>query len=112
MGKALRQRLGKAGITLIGELVRIDKAYLVARYGKIGRRLALCARGEDDRRVDPEGKAKRLSSEITLGQAARCLNQRRAREMDGRGRGGEALLRAPGPPGTCCDLASPRLRMP
>ena len=66
VGKALRQRLGKAGITLIGELVRIDKAELVARYGKIGRRLALYARGEDDRRVDPEGKAKRLSSETTL----------------------------------------------
>ena len=30
------------------------------------RRLSLCARGEDDRRVDPEGKAKSLSSETTL----------------------------------------------
>ena len=66
VGKALRQRLGKDGITLIGDLVRIDKAELVARYGKIGRRLALYARGEDDRRVDPEGKAKSLSSETTL----------------------------------------------
>ena len=66
VGKALRQRLGKDGITLIGELVRIDEAELIARYGKIGRRLALCARGEDDRRVDPEGKAKSLSSETTL----------------------------------------------
>ena len=66
VGKALRQRLGKDGITLIGELVRIDEAELVTRYGKIGRRLALYARGEDDRRVDPEDKAKSLSSETTL----------------------------------------------
>ena len=66
VGKALRQRLGKDGITLIGELVRIDEVELIARYGKIGRRLALCAGGEDDRRVDPEGKAKSLSSETTL----------------------------------------------
>ena len=66
VGKAMRQRLGKDGITRIGELVRIDEAELVARYGKIGRRLSLCARGEDDRRVDPDGKAKSLSSETTL----------------------------------------------
>ena len=77
VGKALRQRLGKAGITLIGELVRIDKADLVARYGKIGRRLELCARGEDDRRVDPEGKAKRLSSEITLDKDTAKLDRLR-----------------------------------
>ena len=66
VGKALRQRLHKDGIRLIGELARIDEAELVARYGKIGRRLWLCARGEDDRRVDPESKAKSLSSETTL----------------------------------------------
>ena len=66
VGKALRQRLHKDGIRLIGELARIDEAELVARYGKIGQRLWLCARGEDDRRVDPESKAKSLSSETTL----------------------------------------------
>ena len=66
VGKAMRQRLGEDGITLIGELVRIDEAELVARYGKIGRRLSLYARGEDDRRVEPESKAKSLSSETTL----------------------------------------------
>ena len=49
-----------------GELARIDEAELVARYGKIGRRLSLCARGEDDRRVDPAGKVKSISSETTL----------------------------------------------
>ena len=66
VGKAMQKRLGKDGILRIGELARIDEAELVARYGKIGRRLSLCARGEDDRRVDPEGKAKSLSSETTL----------------------------------------------
>ena len=66
VGKAMRERLSKDGITLIGDLVRIDEAELVARYGKIGRRLSLCARGEDDRRVETESKAKSLSSETTL----------------------------------------------
>ncbi|MDE2667677.1 MAG: DNA polymerase IV [Acidobacteriota bacterium] len=66
VGKAMGRRLREDGITLIGELARIDEAELVARYGKIGRRLWLCARGEDDRRVDPESKAKSMSSETTL----------------------------------------------
>lgn len=66
VGKAMRRRLSRDGIRLVGELARIDEAELVARYGKIGRRLWLCARGEDDRRVDPESKAKSLSSETTL----------------------------------------------
>ena len=66
VGKAMRRRLSRDGITLVGELARIDEAELVARYGKIGRRLWLCSRGEDDRRVDPESKAKSLSSETTL----------------------------------------------
>ena len=66
VGKAMQERLGKDGIIRIGELARIDEAELVARYGKIGRRLSLCARGEDDRRVDPGGKVKSISSETTL----------------------------------------------
>ena len=66
VGKAMGQRLSRDGIRLVGELARIDQAELVARYGKIGRRLWLCARGEDDRRVEPESKAKSMSSETTL----------------------------------------------
>ena len=68
VGKAMRQRLHEDGITLIGELARIEEAELVARYGRIGQRLSLCARGQDDRRVDPESKAKSVSSETTLGR--------------------------------------------
>ncbi len=66
VGRTLQQRLAKDGITRIGELARINEAELVARYGKIGRRLWSCARGEDKRPVDPERKAKSVSSEITL----------------------------------------------
>jgi len=66
VGKAMRRRLREDGIALIGELARIDEAELVARYGTLGRRLWLCARGEDDRRVDPESTAKSMSSETTL----------------------------------------------
>ena len=66
VGKAMVERLARDGITTIGELAQIDEAELVARYGKIGRRLSMCSRGEDDRAVEPGGDAKSLSSEITL----------------------------------------------
>ena len=66
VGEALQKRLARDGVTLIGELARLDEATLVARYGKIGSRLHLCAHGEDDRPVDPDREAKSLSSEITL----------------------------------------------
>ena len=66
VGPALRQRLAGDGITLIGELARAGEAELVARYGKIGKRLSLCARGEDDRPVNPGRETKSMSSETTL----------------------------------------------
>ena len=66
VGAAMRKRLERDGIKLIGELTRLDEAELVARYGKIGGRLHQCARGEDDRPVDPHRETKSISSEITL----------------------------------------------
>ena len=66
VGQAMQQRLARDGITRIGELARLDEATLVARYGKIGKRLHQCARGEDERPVDPHRETKSISSEITL----------------------------------------------
>ena len=66
VGEAMQKRLARDGIALIGELARFDEAALVARYGKIGRRLGLCARGKDDRPVDPNREARSMSSETTL----------------------------------------------
>ena len=66
VGTALQKRLARDGIMLIGELARLDEAELVARYGKIGKRLFSCARGEDDRPVDPGPAARSVSSETTL----------------------------------------------
>ena len=68
VGDVLRNRLARDGIATIGQLARLDEAELVARYGKIGRRLFQCAHGEDDRPVDPDREAKSMSSEITLGE--------------------------------------------
>ena len=66
VGAAMQRRLAQDGITRIGQLAGIDEATLVARYGKLGKRLSMCARGEDDRPVNPERETKSISSEITL----------------------------------------------
>ena len=66
VGRAMQQRLARDGITRIGELADIGEPGLVTRYGRIGRRLWSCARGEDERPVDPRRETKSVSSEITL----------------------------------------------
>ena len=66
VGRAMQQRLARDGIKRIGELADIGEPGLVTRYGRIGRRLWSCARGEDDRPVDPRRETKSVSSETTL----------------------------------------------
>ena len=55
-------RLARDGIINIGQLRSIDPRVLTARYGAIGGRLSRLSRGEDNRRVNPIGKAKSISS--------------------------------------------------
>ena len=66
VGEAMRKRLARDGIRLIGELARHGEADLVAHYGKIGKQLYQFAQGEDDRPVNPDRETKSVSSEITL----------------------------------------------
>jgi DNA polymerase-4 len=66
VGKALRGKLEKDGIATLHDLKRLDLFELQARYGAMGKRLYHFARGEDDRRVNPEGETKSISSETTF----------------------------------------------
>ncbi len=66
VGTQLRKRLEADGIAAIGQLLAYPESELVARYGKIGHRLARFALGEDDRAVDPDAPRKSVSAEITL----------------------------------------------
>ena len=66
VGPAMQRRLAKDGIDRIGQLACLREDEMVKRYGRIGRRLWTCARGEDDRPVEPGREAKSVSSEITL----------------------------------------------
>ena len=66
VGKALQAKLAGDGIATIAELRGVDEHQLLRRYGIIGRRLYRFSRGEDDRRVDPDGETKSISAETTF----------------------------------------------
>ena len=66
VGKSMAARLEKDGLNTIGQLRALEEADLVARYGVIGRRLALLSWGQDERRVSPNGGAKSVSVEYTF----------------------------------------------
>ena len=66
VGGAMQRRLAADGIMRIGQLGALDPRELATRYGRIGGRLARLARGEDERRVDPDGPARSISAETTF----------------------------------------------
>jgi DNA polymerase-4 len=66
VGGAMQQRLAADGIARIGQLAALDPRELATRYGRLGLRLAALARGEDARRIDPEGRARSISAETTF----------------------------------------------
>ncbi len=66
VGSAMQRRLAADGIVRIGQLRALDPRELAQRYGRIGLRLAQLARGEDDRRVEPDGRARSISAETTF----------------------------------------------
>ena len=68
VGGAMQRRLAADGIARIGQLAALDPRELATRYGRFGARLAQLARGEDARRVDPEGRARSISAETTFAQ--------------------------------------------
>jgi len=66
VGKAFSGVLERDGFRTVGDLARADPRDLIRRYGAIGERLSHLARGEDTRRVDPDGEDKSVSAETTF----------------------------------------------
>jgi DNA polymerase-4 len=66
VGAAMQRRLAADGIMRIGQLAALDPRELARRYGRLGSRLAQLAHAEDDRRVDPDGRARSISAETTF----------------------------------------------
>lgn len=66
IGPAAQASLDKAGIRAFSDLLRWDKAALVARFGSMGDRLWHLARGQDRRRVTAHEPMKSISNETTF----------------------------------------------
>jgi DNA polymerase-4 len=66
VGAVTQAKLGRDGLTRIGQLQRMDERDLARRYGAMGLRLARLSRGEDHRGVSPEQEAKTVSAETTF----------------------------------------------
>lgn len=71
VGRATAERLEASGIVMIADLQQRSEMQLVTQFGRLGRRLALFAVGEDDRRVTPDRATKSISAETTLRQDTR-----------------------------------------
>ncbi len=74
VGKSLHAALAKDGLRTIGDLQGMDERTLMTRYGSIGKRLARFSHGQDDRKVDPGGGAKSVSTETTFNEDLRDLD--------------------------------------
>ncbi|NND19349.1 MAG: DNA polymerase IV, partial [Silicimonas sp.] len=68
VGQQTQNALEKTGIRTFSDLLRWEKADLVARFGGMGERLWHLARGEDRRRVSPNAPVKSISNETTFGE--------------------------------------------
>jgi len=66
VGPRTQEYLNELGIFTIGDLQRLDRAFLVKTFGKWGDELYLLARGIDDRPVKPSRKPKSLGEEVTF----------------------------------------------
>lgn len=66
VGAALQKTFAADGIATVGRLRTLSQAEMGRRYGAIGLRLYHFARGEDDRRVDPDTPVKSISAETTF----------------------------------------------
>ena len=68
VGASMSARLARDGIKRIGQLREIDPNILISRYGSIGQHLSRLSRGNDLRRVNPQSRAKSISSESTFSE--------------------------------------------
>jgi DNA polymerase-4 len=66
VGAAAAKRLEQAGISLVGDIARIDAARMVALLGGEGFRLHQLSLGMDPRRISAEHETKSVSAETTL----------------------------------------------
>ncbi|MEW2911808.1 DNA polymerase IV [Leisingera sp. JC11] len=74
IGPAAQESLDKAGIRTFCDLLRWDREALHSRFGSMGDRLWLLARGQDRRRVSAHEPVKSISNETTFFEDTACLD--------------------------------------
>lgn len=75
VGKVFAETLRKDGFTTIGQLQQEPPENLMRRYGELGARLARLSRGQDSRRISPDGEMKTVSSETTFNSDISSLEE-------------------------------------
>jgi DNA polymerase-4 len=68
VGQVTQDKLAKAGITMIGQLQRMERNDLIGRFGNFGNRLYYLSRGQDFRDVSVEDEEKSVSAETTFNE--------------------------------------------
>ena len=66
VGKVMQGKLSALGIETVGDLRRLELVELEQRFGRFGKRLYQCARGIDNRPVEPNQLVQSISSEDTF----------------------------------------------
>jgi DNA polymerase-4 len=68
VGAQFEKKLNADGIRTVGDIQKTDVKTLIKRYGETGLWLHNCAFGRHDRKVDPDGERKSVSSETTFNE--------------------------------------------
>ncbi len=68
VGQVTQDKLARAGITSIGQLQRMERNDLMARFGNFGNRLYFLSRGQDLRDVSTDDEEKSVSAETTFNE--------------------------------------------
>jgi DNA polymerase-4 len=68
VGAQFEKKLNADGIRTVGDIQKMDVKTLIKRYGETGLWLHNCAFGRHDRKVDPDGERKSVSSETTFNE--------------------------------------------
>ncbi|HZT49833.1 MAG TPA: DNA polymerase IV [Hyphomicrobiaceae bacterium] len=102
VGAVTARRMEAGGLATIADLQALSEQQLVARFGRFGRRLALFANGDDDRKVTPDRPVKSISAETTfardtgsaaeLREVAEGLCLRVAGQLDRKGLAGGSVV--------------------
>ncbi|MDP3492996.1 MAG: DNA polymerase IV [Hyphomonadaceae bacterium] len=68
IGPQFEKKLNGDGIRTVGDVQKLDMKTLMKRYGETGLWLYNCSLGRHDRKVDPDGERKSVSSETTFNE--------------------------------------------